>query len=545
LIHFYKRSNIVKNKMAPRLDSDIDLDSDEDRKDKKKSKNRSRSRSRDRKKSKKHKKEKKRRRKRSEGSGADTGGEGGETPTKREASATPPPPSLKLPGIGKYDSEESEGEVDNRKEYKREDDKDMKEREKERDREKRGDRRVRKKRSRTRSRSRGRRSRSREKEGRRDRRETKDRDKGKEEKERGRYKRDEEGDVPDLTEGGSKDVISLSVDETNKLREKLGLKPLNMPNKDAEQEEDDPSLPGTLIPGDHDKTRHLPADHWGEKANSLKLREKLGIRKEKRTIESKLAAVKGIADSDSDDDAEKWIQRQKSKVEAKAEAEKRAKTMSELDDEFGVGEIVQEKLKQDLGKKYTARHLKGLRVEHNTEHFQAGETILTLKDTNILDEKYEDVLVNVNIMDTEHTKKNFQNVKDQAGYRAYDQEVVDELTGEVRKKGMLYQYNEEIDGEKKDSFTLEGGGNFNEEQNKARELAKIRQKLKLGAMETLETPQLRVASDYFNDEEMAAFKKPSKKGKKKKIRKKLLKADDLLQMQNPDSLLPTDFGNAK
>ena len=47
----------------------------------------------------------------------------------------------------------------------------------------------------------------------------------------------------------------------------------------------------------------------------------------------------------------------------------------------------------------------------------------------VLDEKYEDVLVNVNIMDTEHTKKNFQNVKDQAGYRAYDQEVVDELTG--------------------------------------------------------------------------------------------------------------------
>ena len=31
--------------------------------------------------------------------------------------------------------------------------------------------------------------------------------------------------------------------------------------------------------------------------------------------ESKLAAVKGLADSDSDDDAEKWVQRQKSKVE--------------------------------------------------------------------------------------------------------------------------------------------------------------------------------------------------------------------------------------
>jgi high-affinity Fe2+/Pb2+ permease len=52
-------------------------------------------------------------------------------------------------------------------------------------------------------------------------------------------------------------------------------------------------------------------------------------------------------------------------------------------------------------------------------------------------------------------------------------------------------------------------------------LAKIRQKLKLGNMETLETPQLRLASDYYNDEELAAFKKP--KTKKKKIRKKMLK----------------------
>jgi hypothetical protein len=32
------------------------------------------------------------------------------------------------------------------------------------------------------------------------------------------------------------------------------------------------------------------------------------------------------------------------------------------------------------------------------------ETILTLKDVDILDEKYEDVLVNVNIVDTERTK---------------------------------------------------------------------------------------------------------------------------------------------
>ena len=46
-----------------------------------------------------------------------------------------------------------------------------------------------------------------------------------------------------------------------------------------------------------------------------------------------------------------------------------------------------------------------------------------------LDDAYEDVLVNVNIVDTERTKKNFENIKSQVGYQAYDNEVIDELTG--------------------------------------------------------------------------------------------------------------------
>ena len=54
-----------------------------------------------------------------------------------------------------------------------------------------------------------------------------------------------------------------------------------------------------------------------------------------------------------------------------------------------------------------------------------------LNDWLILDENYEDVLVNVNIMDTERTKKNLENIKSHAGYQAYDQEEVDELTGYI------------------------------------------------------------------------------------------------------------------
>ena len=49
------------------------------------------------------------------------------------------------------------------------------------------------------------------------------------------------------------------------------MKPLNI-NEVLEEEEDDGTKEGTLIPGDRNRTRHLPAEHWGEKANSAKIR---------------------------------------------------------------------------------------------------------------------------------------------------------------------------------------------------------------------------------------------------------------------------------
>ena len=39
----------------------------------------------------------------------------------------------------------------------------------------------------------------------------------------------------------------------------------------------------------------------------------------------------------------------------------------------------------------------------------------------------------------------------------------------------MYQYKESLEGEKKESFTLEADGEFSEEVKRERELAKIRQ----------------------------------------------------------------------
>merc|ERR1711874_745772 len=135
--------------------------------------------------------------------------------------------------------------------------------------------------------------------------------------ERGDGSRGEEKNKRDdgAGEGGGSQVLSLSIDETNKLREKLGLKPLNVvakadavPDADNDGQDDDGGV-GVPIPGSNIGARHLPPEHWGEKAQALKLREKLSQRKMKRSFDSKLSAVKTLGDSDSDDDAANWVKK--------------------------------------------------------------------------------------------------------------------------------------------------------------------------------------------------------------------------------------------
>ena len=348
------------------MGSDVEMESEderEERRNKEKKRDRSRSRSKDRgdkKKHKKHKKEKKKHRKRDRESdeGGDTGDEGGDTPEKaKEREATPEPKG-------------EEGEI---KEKRRSPEKKHDRKEYNRDRDD-GDRRRRRSRSRSRDRH-------------RDRSGSRERKDGREPYKR-EEKREKNGDKNVDTEAGKPEeggaaaggnaVISLSIEETNKLRAKLGLKPLNIEKKDEVDEHSD--QPGVLIPGDRDKTRHLAPEHWGERDRAKKLREKLATNKDKRAQNRKLMVVKGLGESDSEDeDASKWIERQKNKTKLKEEAEKRAKAMEQLDEEFGVGDIVEERIKSKRQQEYSGSNLKGLRVEHSAEEFKEKATILTLK----------------------------------------------------------------------------------------------------------------------------------------------------------------------
>ena len=347
---------------------------------------------------------------------------------------------------------------------------------------------------------------------------------------------------PEAVRSGSKTVESLSIDESNKLRASLGLPPLkiNLPKKEEESATEstenikDDNKEGSLIP--NSTVRHKPAINLTEKSATEKMRERLQQRKMKRMQENKLMTVKTLGDVDEVDNTSKWLKKQKRKEKDKREAEKRAKMLAELDDEFGVGNLVKEDANREKSRAYDSNNLAGLTVQHDSSKFQDGKTvILTLKDSDVLDEEVGDTLVNVNMIDDEKVEKNKEVIKKaKAGYNPYDQEEIDEETGELRRKNMLDQYDEEIDGEKMKSFVIGSQGQFSEEQEKEMQRAKIRAKLMLKKtnVESLETPQLKVASDYYTEEEVVKFKKPKKK---KKVKRKMLKADDLLAMDQANA----------
>lgn len=148
-------------------------------------------------------------------------------------------------------------------------------------------------------------------------------------------------------------------------------------------------------------------------------------------------------------------------------------------------------------------------------------TILTLKDRAVLDED-DDVLQNVNMVDNERYKKNVEIKSKKPGYDAYDEDNYDEFG--FPRSTVLQKYDEEIDGAKKESFAI---GLTNPAEVKRRQAELVKQRLANKRIETLEMPELRLASDYYNEEELTKFKKPKKKIRKMR-KNKILKADDLL-----------------
>ncbi|KNC96399.1 U4/U6-U5 snRNP complex subunit SNU66 [Spizellomyces punctatus DAOM BR117] len=294
--------------------------------------------------------------------------------------------------------------------------------------------------------------------------------------------------------------IALSIEDTNALRIKLGLKPLTEGNKTAKQEEAEEN---------YVKHKEELAKAAQRKALIDRVSKETEKAKRNRQLEGKTLGEASDED-DSTADSLEWVRKQKEREEkqkAKAKrkqlelAKKKASELMEMD--------------EAATSSYTPSHLKGLRVDHSLEDIAGGgETILTLKDATIMENEEEgDILHNVNIADMERNRKNLENKKKKPGYNLYDDE---EFNAPGEKRNLLSQYDEELDGPKRNGFVISEEGTVDLDQKRK----EVSEKLRTNAV-SLSYEKTQEIKDYYTQEEMVSFKKPKKKKKVRRERKQL------------------------
>lgn len=328
------------------------------------------------------------------------------------------------------------------------------------------------------------------------------------------------GGVEEAPAAKNNNEISLSVEETNKLREKLGLKPLDVKKTSTNEV-------------------HAPPKNMGRALETEQLVEKMKVMKEKRKIKQELARVRSLGSTTSTHeftDTLAWVNRNRNIEAKKKQAESQTKMLDAMDDEFGIGDIVENSSLFNKKKEYTSKDLENLTVQHDIEHFKEGDmTVLTLQDKGILDEDQDDVLENVNMVDNDKLSKNLELLKKKPDYNPYDEEF--DENGKLKSQNMLSKYNEVIEGEKKKQFTI---------NNSTSSADTIKRKLAAGLAPTknivnLDSSHLKkVATEYYSNEEIASFKKPKTK-KKRKIRKTTV--DDIMPLPSEARMGGKDSGS--
>ncbi|TFK84613.1 SART-1 protein [Polyporus arcularius HHB13444] len=219
---------------------------------------------------------------------------------------------------------------------------------------------------------------------------------------------------------------SISLEETNKIRISLGLKPLTDDKGPATDTE-------KLAEDNYAKQRERETKDREAKA----IQDRIAKVRNKRELNAKLKGTT-LGDADGDvDDTLKWLKRSKKKE--KELAKKRQEELEAMDKAF-----------QD---EYTEKDLEGLKVSHDFEGMEEGEArILTLKDSRILDNE-EDELQNIDLAEQEREKKNQELKLKRRDYTGYDDEEFAPGAAGM-KRAVLSKYDEFLEGSKETGFRL-------------------------------------------------------------------------------------------
>ena len=316
--------------------------------------------------------------------------------------------------------------------------------------------------------------------------------------------------------------VSMSLEETNRVREKLGLKPLRTGESDR-----------TKARREAEETERAAREADAKDAETAALAAKIAAAKEKRTMEQRNRATKQLgeaADAD-DDDMMAWVNKsrkieEKRRKEERKKAEELARKLAEQDDE------AEESEGDEI---YGGKDLAGMRVRHGLEDVAEGETmILTLKDSSILDDKLQgineedDELENVNVAQ----ERKRQKAKKAATKRSDNPFGADD---EDAGKKILSKYDEEDEDE---GLTLDAAGAIDAAEEKRKVDIKRRLAASLGGVSVnavAETADVRKRemSEFMSaaevaEEAAAKFNKPKKKRRKKLREKKF----DISEIEN-------------
>ncbi|KAF5693988.1 DNA binding SART-1 protein [Fusarium globosum] len=317
---------------------------------------------------------------------------------------------------------------------------------------------------------------------------------------------------------------AATIEETNRIRISLGMKPLPVPGADNTSQNQsmyaDGDAPSTL------ESRQAQAyDNYNkvieaEKAKKKREEKAAAVRKA-RELAQRNAVLEGKgfgeAEEGGDLSAKDWLIGQKKR-------QKKIAKVRKLEEELAAAEAEAAATVQ-----YTSKDLAGIKVGHDTAAFLDGDDqILTLKDTTIDENEEEgDELENLNMREAEKLAERLDNKKKKPGYNPLDD-------GEDGERGILSHYDEEIEGRKSKKFTLDTSGVIAELSDI---LEKPVDKTKNGQNVSLDDVigDAPISSDYI-DPSQIKVKKPKKKKVKKGTRQKPTDDDDLF----PIETAPTD-----
>lgn len=291
---------------------------------------------------------------------------------------------------------------------------------------------------------------------------------------------------------------NISLDETNRIRVSLGLKPIPA----------DSSTLGSANFQDEVAARNWKQKHEEEQKakEEQNVRKRLQDAKEKRQRDIRLQG-KSLGEDDSYNSTQSFLKNLK-------KAKKNNKPKPSIPEEEE-----EENVESNTG--YSSKDLSGLKVGHKLSDIQSltQDTVLTLKDGSVLDEEGNDELISETLADKEKLEENKQNKKGVQKYKGYDDDEFDE----GNKSNVLGKYDEPdtsesyfiLDG----SLTLSNPTDVKSSEKSNSNPNIIQESIDFeGIGEGLSKP---ISSDYQEAKPVKFKKKKSSKDKSKKKRKRI------------------------